>query len=1049
MKPLFRFSVEHSLFVNLVSVFILVAGVVCMFALRREAFPNVSYDIVTVRTDYFGAPPEEVEKLVTIEIEDKLKEVNGIDKMTSVSSENISMILIQLDPDEKDKRKIVNDIQRAVDRVDDLPEDIEDPVVEELETKNLPVLSVSLSGNIPEAELQKLAKRFETALMDLPDVANINRIGWRDREIWVEMDPKIANDYKVSLRDVIMALRSQNLNLPAGTLNAERGDFLIRTIGEFENAEEIKEVIVRANDLGNWIKVKDVAEVLDTFEDDDVIEKTYGDTAITLTVIKKEKGDIINLVRDVKKVAADFQKTAPEELRISYFNDFSFYVKRRLDVLTSNGIVGIILVITCLLLTMNRTIALMTSWGIPVAIMATFFFMYAFGLTVNLITMFALIMVLGMIVDDAIIISENVYRHMQMGKDPRTAAIDGTAEVAVPVISTVLTTVVAFIPLLFMSGIIGKYIQAIPFVVIIALCASLFEALIILPCHLADFVKYSPKGEEKEKNPWILKLQAKYQRTLKWVLHHRYKTAAGFLLTFIAAIFLYLFGLRFVLFPEGMIEEFFVRVKAPVGTSLDEMERRMGTIEGIIKGLPPKELDNFLTQIGLTREALDDPNADRGSHIGQFHIFLTPETTKGRRKADEIIKDLRGQAEKYQSLFTEISFEKVRSGPPVGEPVSIRLRGEEFDVLEKASEAVQKKLSEISGVKDIRDDYEIGKTELRIHVDEQKATSAYLTVSDIATGVRNAIEGGVATKIRKTDEEIEVIVRYPEENRTSRSIFQQIEIPNSLGNLIPLVKVAEFKGATGVHAIKHYDRKRMINVTADVDEKKVTPIEVEKKISAFYSDDLSKKFPDVTLSFGGEQEETKKSMRDFSRAILLAAFLIFIILSANFNSILRPLIVMTAIPFGLIGVIFAFILHGQPLSFMALLGVIGLSGVVVNDSIVLVDFIHSLRKQGKDRYESIIQAGGIRLRPVILTTVTTVAGLLPVAYGIGGSDPFLKPMALAIGWGISFATVLTLILVPCLYAISDDVSGWLDKQKEKAMKRWRERPSIKIGPFKI
>lgn len=1041
LKKVIRFSVEHSLFVNLLSGFLILAGIVSFFALRREAFPNIDYDLVMIQTDYFGATPAEVEKLITIELEDELKEVDGIDEMTSVSAENISMIIIKIDPDEPDKRKVVNDIQRAVDRADELPEDSEDPLVTEIQSKNFPVINVSLSGIEDEAALQKTARQLELRLLDLPDVAKIERMGWRDKEIWVEVDPEKVGDYKLSLEEIITALGRQNLNVPGGTLTTARGDYLVRTVGEFQNAEEIRPVIVRANDLGNWIRVSDVAEVRNAFEDDKLLERTRGSMAINLTVVEKQRGDIIRLVEDVKETVAEFQKEAPPELQVSYFDDFSYYVKRRLNILKNNGVIGIFLVLASLLIFLTRTVALMTAIGIPVAFLTTFFIMHTLGLSINLITMFGLIMVLGMVVDDAIVVAENVYRHAENGESPRQATIEGASEVALPVITTVLTTIVAFVPLMFMSGIMGKFIWAIPLIVSVALTASLFECLVILPAHLADTMRYSRPTSKKENQKWFQQLQESYLKALKWVIHHRYKALGVFFAVAVFAVVLYGSFMRFVLFPQGLIEEFFIRIKTPVGTSLEETQNRLTHLEKLVQALPATDLDNFITQVGVVRESVAEPTADRGSHLGQIHVFLTPEKTKGRRFADVIIDELRKKSDEFKPLFEEITFTKVRAGPPVGKPVSVRIRGDELKKLNEAADWIKTKLRQMPGLIDIQDDYDEGKTELRVDIDEARATKAFLTVSEIATAVRNAIEGGIATTIRKTDEEIDVIVKFPEAMLKDKAIFDSIYIANRFGNMIPLKEVAELKEFPGIHVVKHFDRKRMVNVTAEVDEKKITPIEVERNLKKIFRDNLDGKFPGIDISFGGEQEETKESLHDFLRALLLALFLIFIILAANFNSIVRPLIVMMAIPFGLVGVIFAFFLHGMPLSFMALLGTIGLSGVVVNDSIVLVDFINSLRQSGMGRYDSILEAGKLRLRPVILTTITTVVGLLPVAYGIGGSDPFLKPMALAVGWGLAFSTVLTLVLIPCTYSISDDIAVHLEKLKRKIFKNAPPSPA--------
>ncbi len=1038
MKRLITFSVNNSLFVNLLSVFLIVAGLFALANMSREAFPNISYDLVTVRTDYFGAPAQEIEKLISIKIEDEVKEIDGIDELTSVSTENISLLVIKLDPDKKDKWKVVNDIQRAVDRVKDLPDDLEDdPIVTELESKNFPVINVSVSGDFEEKELQKIAKGLETRLLDIPDVAKVSRIGWRDREIWVEVNPQLVDEYRLSLEEVISALKTRNLNLPGGNLDTStEGEFLVRTVGEFETPEEINKVIIRANDVGNWIRVEDVAEIRDTFEDDNLIEKTRGKKTITLTVIKKESADIIDVVNKVKIQSEEFQKVAPEGIEISYFDDLSYYVKRRLNVLVNNGAIGIVLVLISLLFFLSRSVAGVTAVGIPLAVGFTFLAMSGLGLSINLITMFTLIMVMGIIVDDSIVIAENVYRYVQQGYSPKEAAIRGASEVATPVLCTVLTTIAAFTPIFFMTGMMGKFCFEIPLVVIAALSSSLLEAIFVLPSHLADFARKSKTHDRKAKSKgWFEKgfqnFRIFYLMLLRWVVHHRYKALSLVVMIFIAGIILFQTQMRFILFPQGLIEQFFIRVKAPIGTSLEENERRFASLEKIVSQLPKGELDNFITQVGLTQDEPSDPYANRGTHIGQIWIYLTPEKDR-TRTADMIIEEFRekfepliikkeGREEASKGIFEEITFEKVRAGPPVGKPVNIRLRGDQFDVLEEVAEKFKAQLSTMKGVYDIRDDFDVGKNEIRVIVNAEEAKKNFLSVRDIAFTIRNAIDGGVATTIQKTDEEIDVIVRYPEKQRRSKDSFDRFFVPNENGKLIALKKVARMEEVPGIHAIKRFDRKRMIQVTANVDEEVITPLQIKTIMDRFYEKEIELQHQDVAVSFGGEQEETSEALGNFFKAMLMALFLIYIILACMFNSVIQPLVVMVAIPFGILGVIFAFYLHGQPLSFMALLGLIGLSGVVVNDSIVLVDFINKRRKANWSRASAIFEAGRLRIRPVILTSVTTVLGLTPVAYGIGGSDPFIKPMALAIGWGLFFATGLTLVIIPCIYTVLDDI----------------------------
>ena len=684
------------------------------------------------------------------------------------------------------------------------------------------------------------------------------------------------------------------------------------------------------------------------------------------------------------------------------------------------------------------------------------------GFTINLLTMFGLIMVLGLVVDDAIVISENVHRHMEMGKSPHQAAIDGTNEVWKPVTATVLTTIAAFVPLFFMSGLMGKYIFFIPAVVNITLAASLLEALFILPSHLADFAKFTEKFGRRDpkrarESHWFRWVEGAYRRLLTWVLEHRYKFVLISAGVVASAVVLYLTFMSYHQFPRGLIEEFFIRAEAPMGTPLEETSKRMEALEKMVGELPAKELDAYLTEVGIVQENPMDPFTNRGSHLGQVHVFLTPEQTR-KRRAGDIIAELR---EKTQHLvrhpeaplgpkdlnrdssatntadrsallgtlpqndggvFEKIYFDERRGGPPVGAPVSVELRGTDYARLESMAEEIKSFFEKRGGVFDVRDDYEFGKKEYRIIVDEEKAARSGLTIERIAATVRHGFEGGVATTITRSDEEIDVRVRFPRDFRETREAFEKIEVPNFSGHLIPLSRVARFQVTPSVSAVKHLDRRRVVTVAAEVDEKKTSSLKENRAVGKLING-IQEKYPAVTVRYGGEAEETRESFGDFKRVFPLALLLVFVILAAEFRSIWQPLIVMLTIPFGLVGVVFAFFLHfNMPLSFMAVLGMIGLSGIVVNDAIILVDFINAERAGGKLKLEAIVGGAVLRLRPVILTTVTTVFGLGPVAYGIGGNDPFIKPMALAISWGLVFSTTLTLLVIPCVYSIFDDVS---------------------------
>ncbi len=1019
-----EFSVKHSLLINLISVFILIAGfyTLYIYKIRKEAFPEVSMDSVVISTAYPGAPPEETEKLVTVPIEKELKGVDGIKEMQSISDENVSTIIININHDAKDKDKVVNDIRRAVDQVRGLPDDAEDPVVTEITTGEIPTIEIALSGDLPETELRKYAETLEDIFADIPGVSSIVKRGWRDEEVWVEVDPDKMKDLHVSMKEVMNALREKNISIPGGKLRGEK-EFSIRTTGEFHKKQEIENVIIRANDLGNWLRIKDIASVRFSFKEEDVINKSFGTRSINLTVIKKSAGDTVKIVKIVKEKTADFIHASGPKLKVSYINDMSFYITRRLGVLRNNGIIGLVLVVCVLMLFLNHRVALLTALGIPIAFCATLVVMAFMGLSINLITMLGLIIVLGMLVDDGIIVAENCARHLETGLDSHQAAIIGTQEVVKPVTATIITTIVAFSPLLLIEGIIGKFIWGIPIVVIIALIASLFEALIILPSHFADFVGIGKNRKYRSKKdlPWFKTLLKSYTRIINKALNRRYWVLSG-----VIVVLLLTFALGkkmpFILFGSEGIEQFFIRVEAPSGTNLYTTNKLVKQIEEKVAQLPENELDAYTTQVGSSGDTwMFDPYGKSGSHVAQVVVYLTPNTDR-KRDVGQITEDLRHRTKDVKG-FEKIYLEIPKEGPPVGKAVAIRIRGEDFSVLEKISNEILPFLKNIEGVTDIDSDYEVGRDEIRVVINEEQAACSYLSVKEIASAIRSAFKGGLATSIKptKAEEEIDVLVRFPETSRSKKETFDKIFISNKFGNLIPLKKVARLEDKISITRIRHLDGKRVITIRAGVDTKKITSSKTNQLLAENFKY-IPGKYPGYDIKYTGEQEENIKMVNSFVKAFGLAFFLIFLILAANFNSLIQPIVVMMAIPFGLIGVIWAFFFHQLPISFFMMMGIVGLNGIVVNDSIVLVEFVNNLRRKGVNRRASLIQSGQLRLRPVLLTTITTALGLAPTAYGIWGDDPFLRPMALTIVWGIVCATLLTLIVLPCIYAIIDDIT---------------------------
>ncbi|MFC1667799.1 efflux RND transporter permease subunit [Chlamydiota bacterium] len=1025
------FSVKNSLFINLLSVFIIVAGIVSLSNLKREAFPPIDYNVVLVTGYFRGASAEKVEKLLTIPMEREIREVDNIEEIYSTSNEGMTTIAIKISEEVKNLQKVVTDIQKAVDRVTDLPEDVDDrPIVTEINAKEIPIIKIALSG-IDEMVLRRYADDMTDQIEEIPGVASVKKIGWRDEEFWVEPDSEKMIDYHISFKEITSSLAVQNVDTPGGKQEYLGKEFTVKVKGEIKTKEDIENTVIRANDLGNWVKVKDVATVRHAFQDDVILNKAFGSRSIILTVMKRENGDIIDLVDEVYKIIDTFKKRAPSELNIAKLFDLSYYVKRRLKVLQSNGIIGLFLVVLVLFIFLPPIPALMTALGIPIAFFTTFFIMSSVHLTINLLTMFGLIMVLGIIVDDGIIISENVFRHIEMGKSPKEAAISGTNEVARPVIATVLTTVVAFSPLMMMTGIMGKFVKFIPFVVIIALGASLVEAFIILPSHLADFAR-KEKGRSRKETWWFKLILNSYKWMLYKALKFRYIVLFIFIAIFVGTMLIAKFFIPFVLFPAKGIEQFAIVLEATSDTSLKTTNSFIQPVEEIVATIPNDYLDTYETIVGMISEERGfDPNEKQGSNYGQINVYLTPTSLRDKTSSEIIalIKDDVTAVFKRLNKegVTKLFFKELGGGPPIGKAIDVRIRGEDYSVIMKIINKIKNFLEKIEGVTDISDSYNIGAQELQIVIDEKKAQKVFLSNSQIAFAIRAAFSGVSATTIKrdKAEKEIRVLVRYPESKRNDPNVFDSIVVANKFGNLIQLKDVTKIVPTRGMRSVQHIDGKRFVAITADVDDKTITSVKANKLIKKEFST-IPFKYPGYSLKFGGEEEESRKSMESLVKAFFVAILLIYVILATQFNSLFQPFIVMVTIPFGLIGFIIAFLIHKEPLSFLGIMGFIGLTGVVVNDSIVLVDFINK-RRNHKPLEEAALEAGILRLRPVLITTITTVCGLATVAYGIGGLDPFLQPMALAMSWGLAFATVLTLILIPCFYVIAGDVKKILRK----------------------
>jgi multidrug efflux pump subunit AcrB len=1025
MEVIFRYFAKNHKLAMLMSILVLMVGSYSLLNINRDINPQVDFGRMVIVTVFPGASPQDVELNVTNKIEKELKTVSGLKWTDSVSLENRSEIYVFIDDDIKNQEKVKDEVRRAVDQVTDLPPEVEQrPKVVDLNSSVFPVIEVGIGGEIEYSKLRILAKNLKRRLENIPGVSRLDPFSYRAREVKVEVSPEKVKDYNIPLEQIYSAIRNRNVRASGGHFESYVGQKNVVTLSQFKSPSEVGDVIVKSNFEGIMIQVKDLAVVKDDFKKGNIISKMNGKLAVSFVVYKKEYADIVKTVEQIKKLVNEEKKNLPEGVSFSYSNDVSRLVKNRFEIVASNGAIGLALVLVLLSFFLNYRTAFWVSLGIPISVCGVVFLLKATGHSLDAIGLSAIVIVIGIIVDDAIIISENIYRHFdELGKKPIDAAVDGIKEVFFPVLTTILTTMLAFGPMFFMSGLMGKFIYIIPLVITFALVVSLIEACFFLPSHIAHGLHRSKK---KEKENWFVKIKKPFSKFIVVVLKHRYISIGVFLLSLAGSVFYFTNYMNFILFPASTAERIYLRTELAPGTSLKANGEKLKEIERLVSNIPKKDLSSFVTRIGVL--AGQHGYFRPGISFGTIEINLTP-FGKRKRTALEITNMLREQTSKLKG-YNSIKFEIAEGGPPVGRPISINVVGSDDEKRKVLAGELMKFLNTIEGVKDVDSDDKFGKDEIHVDLKYPVVARYGLSVSQVANTIRMAIDGMIATDVRYQDEDVDFRVILNEKARIDEKNIGNLLISNNFGKVIPLKKVANFSVKPGVDEIRHYDGERSLSVVADVEKGVVTPVEAIKRVNAHFN--LNRDWPGLKFHIGGEADETAKSIINLLQTFTISAVGIYFLLILLFNSLLQPFYVLIAIPFGLIGVILAFAAHGEPLSFLAALGIIGLAGVVVNDSLVLVDHINQLRKKFPDKNIVEIVAIGTtnRLRAIIITTLTTVAGLLPLAYGIGGVDMFMVPMALSMGYGLLFATLLTLFLVPCIYAVGDDLIN-LFRKKEK------------------
>ncbi len=1035
------FAVRQPVLVNLVAISSVVIGALVMGVMHRESLPTMPTGWGTVTTIYAGASPSEIEQLVTIPVENAVGDVDKIEEIWSSSKEGVSYVTFKFDADVEDMTSAIMEVSNEVNRIDDLPADAERPVVREVKV-DFPTLAVSIRGAVPEDVLRQVGRDLADRIERIPGVSGTWRNGIRDRELRVDVDPDRLAAYGLPLTAVTEAVRLRGVNVPAGTTKGEGDARLVRGMTRVDDVEQLGDVVVRADATGGSVRVRDVAEVYEAFAPGRFSGRAQGEPAVVLTIRKEEQADSIDISQDVRALIERLRPNLPPGIQIDVFGDAAAEVEHSLGALYANAAAGLLLVLLLLWVAVGSRNAFMAAIGLPVAIAGAIIAMYAMGITINMMSLLALILCLGVVVDDAIIIIENIYRHMEEGMPRRRAAVVGTQEVFWPVVSSTLTSWAAFLPLLMMQGVLGDFFAIIPKVVVASLAASLVEAMFVLPSHMAELGRLERSRPDPSEPPKTRLQRAgarivhAYDRLLRWSLHHRTGVVLGAYALCITMVVVAFSFKDVILLTEGDPDMFDVRIHMPTDASKEETEALLAKLDRRIIGLGSPDVEATVAVRGMTRT---DMGMSTGDHLGMVTVFVVPAAERSHVHAG---RDLVNRVSTlYDDVVgpTRLEIVEVRPGPPRGAPVAVRIRGEDHERLVELAEQVLAEVRRTPGTRNANHDYELGKQELQIEVDEQRAALHGLTPAMVSAWLRSAFGAMPAATLRDGDDEVDIVVQLREDLQEDPARIESLQLTTPWGDQVAIREIAEVSHGRGPGVIRRYQQKRIVSVLSGIDEEVTNSGEVNARLQEELSS-LEAANPDIRFEYGGQFEETQESVESLFRAFIVAMLLIYTILATQFQSFSQPMVVMAAIPLSFIGVAGGFLVDPKPIGLIALVGVVGLTGIVVNDSLVLVDFINKRRARGMPLDEAIVESGRLRLRPIFLTSITTIAGLFPLSLA-GDSLPHLAPMAQVIVYGLTFSTLLTLLVVPCLYRLDVDIAARISARLSP-FKRWATDPGM-------
>lgn len=1066
MRPYIEWAVKNTPGVNMILLAVMLVGVGCFWMMRRETFPEFKLEIGLVTVVYPGASPEEVERGICQKVEEAVRAVDGIKQIVSIAREGAGFTIIEMKSTVKDPQTVLDNIQNEVNRIPSFPIRSEKPSVQQI-TFREPAIRVAVIG--PESDqkdaewkLREVAEKIRDEILELPEVSQANVLGAKPFQIDVEIPDDTLQNYGLSLSMVAQILRQENVEIPGGQLKAEGQEILLRGNNKREVGEEIRQLPLITKPGGLVLTVGDLGKVRDDFEDQSVVNEVNGKPSLVISVDKTSEEDLLAIADAVHKYVDG--ASLPPGYSLMVWGDTSVDVRDRIRLLRDNGLQSLVLVFVVLTLFLERKLAFWVALGIPISILGAGIVLMVFGQTLNMLSMFAFLMALGIVVDDAIVIGENIYSHRMMGKSPYQAAVDGASEVIVSVISSVATTIMTFMPLFYVTGVMGKFIAVMPLAVIAMLCISLVESTFSLPNHLAHsggesktlfgklfgyvLAPFAPMGR------LVDRISAAFSKGLEWFAQNIYRPVLEFCLRFpfvapstaVCALVITVGLVRsgvvpFVIFPKSDGNNLIARIVYPDGTPLPLTDESTQRIEAAVRRVGEKLGDGALKIRAVSNSSADSMDKEKslgpvlltfrqvgqltgdgalgsaenssGSHVGQVYVELVDAASR-TITSNDILNMWREEAGDFPGA-ERITFDAVNIGPG-GKAIEFKLLApaENQAELDAAIETCKAKLSTYAGVFDIRDDATPGKLEFQYKV-KDRAIAMGITATDLAETVRNAYYGAEVQRLQRGRHEVKLMVRYPQDQRRSLADFKEIKVRGPDGVEVPITELAEVKVQRGYSEINRLNQKRSITISADVDEAKTNAAQVIADLKASTLPELIKKYPTLDVDWEGQQQQSQESMASLGVGLIIAMLAIYILLVIEFNSYFQPFIIMLIIPFGFVGAVWGHGLLGIPITLFSVFGMVALTGVVVNDSIVLVDFINSKARSGVPLRQALAEAGLRRMRPVFLTSITTIAGLAPMIMEKSFQAQFLVPMAASLAFGLGLTTFLVLFQVPVLY----------------------------------